>query len=441
MRKIAFAVVLFAGAVAAAAPVAIPDTPAGHTLKAWLDAFNSGERAQLESYIKKYNPAKAVGEMSHFRQMTGGFDLLGVDDSERLHLRFRVKERGGDRVAVGELVVKDGDPAMVDAFSLRAVPPGMTAADMNIKVDAATRTSVIDAIATKLGEFYIYPDVAKKMVAALRAHQKKGAYDAIVDGMAFAAMLTDQLRAVSHDGHLRVDCVPRTVKDEFPIDPPPPDDGMRAEMRHENCGFRKVEVLPRNIGYVKLDFFGEPSVCGAVATAAMGFVANVDAVIFDLRENGGGDPEMVQYLASYLFGTRTHLNDLFERKRNKTTEYWTRPELPGKKLVGIPAYVLTSKGTFSGGEEFTYDLKALKRATIVGETTGGGAHPTGPQRVGDHFVIGIPLMRAINPVTKTDWEGTGVAPDVKVAADQALDTAVKLATEKLAKATSRPTAR
>ena len=214
---------------------------------------------------------------------------------------------------------------------------------------------------------------------------------------------------------------------------------MRAHMERRNCGFEKAELLERNIGYLKFDFFGDPSVCGATATAAMGFLANAAALIIDLRENHGGDPAMVAYVASYLFDTRTHLNDLFRRSTNKTTEYWTKPELPGKKLGKTPVYVLTSSGTFSGGEEFVYDLKNLKRATIVGETTGGGAHPTGPHRVDDHFLIAVPGGRPINPVTKTDWEGTGVVPDVKVAADKALETAIERATRQLA--TSTPKAR
>lgn len=414
---------------------AIPDTPAGRTLRAWLDAFNSGERAQIEAYVKRYTPDKSADEVLHLRQMTGGFDLVGIDKSERQHVRFRVKERVGDRLALGTLVVRDADPATVTSIRLRVIPPGMTAADMDIKVDAATRSSVIDAIAAKLTEFYIYPDIAKKMIEALRAHQRRGAYDAISDGVELAALLSEHLLAVSHDEHLRVEAVPRALpKEDFPSDPPPPDANMRAELKRANCGFNKVELLPHNIGYLKFDFFGDPSVCGPVATAAMGFLANADAIIFDLRENHGGEPEMVAYVASYLFGARTHLNDLFERRRNKTTEYWTRPDLPGPKLVSTPAYVLTSRGTFSGGEEFTYDLKVLKRATIVGETTGGGAHPTGPHRAGDHFVIQVPCERPINPITKTDWEGTGVAPDVKVPADRALEAAQRLAVERVAKA-------
>jgi C-terminal processing protease CtpA/Prc len=205
---------------------------------------------------------------------------------------------------------------------------------------------------------------------------------------------------------------------------------FRKELEHMNCGFDKVEILSGNLGYVKFNMFGDPEICGPTATAAMNFLANTDAVIFDLRENGGGDPKMVAFVCSYLFAKRTHLNDLWTRKTNHTEEFWTSPDVPGKKLDGKPAFVLTSGRTFSGAEEFTYNLKNLKRATIIGETTGGGAHPVSGHRIDDHFMIGVPFARAINPITKTNWEGTGVEPDVKVPAPDALSTAQKLALEK-----------
>jgi C-terminal processing protease CtpA/Prc len=214
----------------------------------------------------------------------------------------------------------------------------------------------------------------------------------------------------------------------------PLDERQRADLLHENCGFEKAERLEGNIGYLKLNFFGRPDLCAPTATAAMSFLAHVRALIVDLRDNGGGDPRMVAWISSYLFDARTHLNDLYERKRDKRYEFWTRPDVPGARLGGkAPVFVLTSKRTFSGAEEFTYNLKNLKRATIVGETTGGGAHPTGPHKVEEHFFVGVPSGRPINPITKGDWEGTGVAPDVKAPADDALDVAKKLALEAIAK--------
>jgi C-terminal processing protease CtpA/Prc len=214
----------------------------------------------------------------------------------------------------------------------------------------------------------------------------------------------------------------------------PPDANARAQYRKQmermNCGFDKVEILSGNVGYLKFDMFGDPDACGPTAIAAMNFLGNVDAIIFDLRANGGGDPKMVAFISSYLFSEPTHLNDLWERKDNSTHQYWTLPYVPGKRLDGKPAYVLTSSQTFSGAEEFTYNLKNLKRATIVGERTGGGAHPVAGHRIDEHFMIGVPFARAINPISKTNWEGTGVEPDVKVAAADALATAQKLVAEK-----------
>jgi C-terminal processing protease CtpA/Prc len=226
--------------------------------------------------------------------------------------------------------------------------------------------------------------------------------------------------------------VPTRLPDN--LDAPPDAQQLARNQRmtqRSNCAFDKVEVLPNNIGYVKFNAFISPADCSQTAIAAMGFIANTDALIFDLRENGGGDPAMIALICSYLFDRPTHLNDLWNRKENFATQWWTLPYVPGKRLPNIPVYVLTSSRTFSGAEEFSYDLQSLKRATIVGEVTGGGAHPVRGQRIDDRFIIGVPFAKAINPVTKTNWEGTGVKPDVAVAASDALTTAQKLASEKL----------
>ena len=142
---------------------------------------------------------------------------------------------------------------------------------------------------------------------------------------------------------------------------------------------------------------------------------------------------MVAFIAGYLFNRPTHLNDMMIRGQKEMEQSWTAGPIPGNKLSDKPAYVLTSKATFSRAEEFTYDLKMLKRATIVGETTGGGAHMARGFRIDDHFTIGVPFARPVNPVSKKDWEGTGVQPDVKITATDALSTAEKLAADKLRK--------
>jgi hypothetical protein len=408
-------------------------------LQAWLDAFNSGDRGRLEAYLKKYEPEKSVDSELNFRNQTGGFELIKIIQSDRLRIEFQVKEKAGPTNAVGKLEVKDADPAAVVRFSLRAIPAGMTAADMSKKIDAATRARVIDGAVAKLNEFYVFPETAKKMAEAVQARLKSGGYDAITDADDFAAKLTEDLRAVSHDKHLGVNFSPQVIpnREPGPNPPPTPDpatlEQRRAQvLRRNNCAFEKVEWLPSNIGYLKFNGFAGPELCGPTVTTAMSFLANVDALIIDLRSNGGGSPDMVAYICSYLFAERTHLNDLYNRKEDKTTEYWTR-DVPGPRLAKQPVFVLTSKRTFSGAEEFAYNLKNLKRAQIIGETTGGGAHPVSGHRIDDHFGIGVPFARAINPISKTNWEGTGVEPDVKVPAGDALETAKKMAAEQIRK--------
>jgi retinol-binding protein 3 len=410
----------------------IPDTPVGRTFKAWLDAFNDGQRESMDAYFRKYDPSKSVDNEMRFRDMTGGFKLLKVVKDEPLHLEFLVKERNSETKAIGKLDVKVGEPAEVTSFALSAIPPGTAVSDLSFKIDAPTRTRVIDSAIAKLNEFYVFPETAKKMEDAVRARQKKHEYDSMTDGDAFAKMLTENLQDVSHDKHLRVDFSPARMPE--PSTGPPDADAVaqyHKQMERMNCGFDKVEILPANIGYLKFDMFADPEVCGPTAVAAMNFLANVDAIIIDLRENGGGDPKMIALVSTYLFSQPTHLNDLWERKADTTQQYWTLPYVPGKRLDTKPVYVLTSKQTFSGAEEFCYNLKNLKRATLVGETTGGGAHPVAGHRIDNHFMIGVPFARAINPISKTNWEGTGVEPDVKVPAAEALTTAQKRAMEKL----------
>jgi hypothetical protein len=428
LRLVLFLPILLFAAIGLA-QTNIPDTPAGKALNAWLDAFNSGDRAKIEAYIKIFDPLQSVERMMGFHDQTGGFDLLVIESSEPLMIKFRVKEKASSTVGIGSIQLKDAQSGVVESFNLRAIPPGAVAE--NVKLDPSERQRVIDGVTKNLKDSYVYPDLAQKMEDAIRANQKRGEYDAITDPDAFANRLTNDLRAVSHDKHLGVNFSPVKLPPEGNHPSPDEEAQFRKMLERTNCSFEKIEILPRNIGYLKFNAFADPTFCGPTVVAAMNFLAHVDAIIFDLRENGGGDPKMVAMISSYLFDKPTHLNDLYNRKEDFTQQYWTLPYVPGTTLADKPAFVLTSKSTFSGAEEFTYNLKNLKRATIVGETTGGGAHPVSGHPIDDHFMIGVPFARAVNPISKTDWEGTGVEPDVPVKAAEALEKAEELAKSKL----------
>lgn len=411
-----------------------PNTPAGRVLAAWLEAFNTGDTAKMNVYYRQYQPDMSAAQTMGFRREVGGFDLLTIERSEPRHLEFTVKERAStNRNAYGTIDLAPTDPVRVASFPLLSLGVGGTASQ--IGVDSTMRAQVVEGAIAQLDEYYVFPDVAKRIADSLRARVKRGAYNGYANGIAFAQALNNDVRDISHDKHMRVNYSVMALPPR-PATPPPPTpeqkQRMQSQMDAQNCGFQKAERLEGNIGYIKFDFFADPDLCGPTATAAMNFVAGARALIVDMRENGGGSPAMVAYVSSYLFDDSTHLNDLWERKSGSTTQYWTKPSVSGRKFGGQkPIFVLTSSRTFSGAEEFSYNLKSLKRATLIGETTGGGAHPVSGRRINEHFMIGVPEARAINPITHTNWEGVGVEPDVKVAASEALSTAIKLATERM----------
>ncbi len=304
----------------------------------------------------------------------------------------------------------------------------------DLTIDAATRKQVIEGIIKGLNENYIFPEVAKKMETMLRERVQKNEYDRITSAKEFATTLTTHLQEVSHDLHLRVRYSHQVIPNRERREPTPEEQAQYVkESQWQNFGFEKIERLRGNIGYLEMLGFFDARLGADTAVAAMNFLANSDALIVDLRRNGGGDPAMVALVTSYLFDSDTvHLNDLYFRPSDSTRQWWTLPFVPGKRLgKAKDVYVLTSKRTFSAAEEFTYNLKNLKRATIIGETTGGGAHPGGGVKLHDHFGVFLPTGRAINPISKTNWEGTGVKPDIEVPADQALKVAHLTALNKL----------
>jgi C-terminal processing protease CtpA/Prc len=262
----------------------------------------------------------------------------------------------------------------------------------------------------------------------VRRRLSSGEYDGITSPQTFAETLTRHLQDVTRDKHLRVRLAPRDASSRR-RGPPPAADRLRAA-RENGYGFGRAEILPGNIGYLEIRGFGSwvPEARDSVGRL-MTTLADADALIIDLRSNGGGSPEAVAFVSSYLFGDEpVHLNSLYFRPANRTDDFHTDPAVPGRKFGPTkPVFVLTSSSTFSAAEEFTYNLQARKRATIVGETTGGGAHPGGMVPIGSHFAVFIPSGRAINPITKTNWEGVGVQPEIAVPRERALDAALEAA--------------
>jgi C-terminal processing protease CtpA/Prc len=296
-------------------------------------------------------------------------------------------------------------------------------------LDTSTRAAIIDTIVQKLHDHYIFPEVAQQMDAAVRARAGAGAYDKIAMLDSLCERLTADLQAVSHDKHLRLFYSPEPQTEERAGPPTPTQiEEFRYAMSLRNFGFERIERLPGNIGYLDLRGFFPASLGGETAVAAMNLLAHTGALIVDLRQNDGGDPEMIALITSYLFDQMINLNNMYWRDGDRTQQFWTLPYVPGRRYGGSkPIYVLTSNYTFSGAEEFAYNLKNLKRATIIGEVTGGGAHPVGGYLITPHVGAHIPVGRAINPISGTNWEGTGVTPDIAVPQERAPATAQALA--------------
>lgn len=288
-----------------------------------------------------------------------------------------------------------------------------------LEVDA-----LIARLATEIRDNYVFPDKGAEAADMLERNALAGAYEGL-QGMELAQKLTEDLRELTKDRHFGVRPAPAEAPEAGPA---------AATPARRSSPIRSVERLEGNIGYIDFRGFEMRASIEPRVHAMMSLLEGSDALIIDLRRNGGGDPETVQLLCSYLFDKESpvHLNSLYFRPADETTEYWTQPDtVQGEGFAQTPVWVLTSRSTFSAAEEFSYNLKTRKRATIVGETTGGGAHPVDGFRVGE-FVAMIPVGRAINPLTGTNWEGTGVEPDVKVQAEEALEVALNLAMETLA---------
>jgi hypothetical protein len=298
-------------------------------------------------------------------------------------------------------------------------------------IDADTRHEVIAALSARLQSSYVFPEVADELSKALADKAARDGYRSATDAQAFAQALTQDLRELGRDKHFSVFYDPQADDDSAAEgstdtdtldDAPPSAEAMEAQRRQIASyayGIDSVRRLPGNVGYLEVRGFGPTEFVAEALSAAMTILSGTDALILDLRRNGGGEAASVAYLMSHFFalGDERHLNDLYFREKDLRRQYWTTAAVPTRYLK--PVYVLTSSRTFSGGEECAYNFQTQKRATLVGETTGGGANPGNVHPIARGFVAFIPEGRAINPITQTSWEHVGVQPDIAVPAADA----------------------
>jgi hypothetical protein len=298
-------------------------------------------------------------------------------------------------------------------------------AETGTALNASDRAAILQTLTTKMKANYIEPAVAERTASSILRKDAAGGYASAASAQAFSEALATDLRAFSGDLHFgaRFDAHFREPGggDELPSRAEM--DEARDEIARRGYGIEKIERLPGNVGYIELRRFELATFAGPAYTAAMSLMAGTDALILDLRRTGGGFPTSVAYLMSHFFplGDMRHLIDIYDRPTDSTRQVWTVPTVAQR--YDKPVYVLTSAGTFSGGEDCAYDFQVQKRGTLVGETTGGGSNPVGRFSVGHGVVVAIPVARTINVVTKTNWEHVGVKPDIAVPAAQALQTA------------------
>jgi hypothetical protein len=338
-----------------------------------------------------------------------------------MRMELRMPRRRAARLAglTTLLLLPLASPAPAQIAAAGELPP----------IDAAARAAIVDSITAVIDSVYVLAEPARRIVSELRQNLAAGRYDELSDPAAFARRLYEDAQALNHDGHFQIAAfLPLDPSVEAPEKGEDPAEVERHErhLRATNYGFKKAEILPGGIGYLRFDNFGEGDAAFAAATAAMNFLATSRAVILDLRNNGGGSAAMIRYLCGYLFAEETHLINWDIRAEKTTVQSYSADYVPGKRLTEQPVYILTSRNTFSAAEEFTFDLRNHERATVVGDTTGGGGH-TVDSRIFDFksFRIGIrvPYGRAYNPKNNEGWEGKGVIPHIPVPAGAALDAA------------------
>jgi len=288
------------------------------------------------------------------------------------------------------------------------------------------KKETIEKLSLLIQDFYIYPDVAKKTSEHLYKQYEARHFDKYQHNESLATALTESVQSINKDKHMRIMSNAPYIAPQNTLEAKSVHRmGQINNYRSINHGFKELKMLEGNVAYLDLRMFAPMDRAKEIADAYMKLLSLADAVVIDLTQNGGGNPSMVQYLCSYFFDKKLHLNSLYYREGDRTEEYWTLEEVGGKKLVDIPLFIMIGEETFSGAEEFSYNMQTRKRATIIGQTSAGAANPGGTRGINEHLSVFIPTGRAINPITHTSWEGIGVQPEIITKKEETFDQALK----------------
>jgi hypothetical protein len=318
-----------------------------------------------------------------------------------------------------------GSKKLVASVVLGALFSFPACAAQDTPLNASDRAAIVQTLAAKIKANYIEPKKAERIGSAIIGKNAAGGYAAAASATAFSAALKTDLREFSGDKHFSAGRYEGFTEPSATEEPPSRAkiDEWRNAVARRGFEIEKIERLPGNVGYIELRRFAGVEFVGAAYTAAMSLLSGTDALILDLRRNGGGDPASVAYLVSHFLpaGDAQHLIDIYDRPTDTTRQVWTVPTFAQR--YDKPVYVLTSARTGSAAEDCAYDFQVLKRGTLVGETTIGASNPVSWYSLGHDIAVSIPTARTTNFVTKTNWEHVGVKPDVAVPAAQALQAA------------------
>ena len=409
----------------------LPDTPSGNCATDYFDAFNSGNNDQMRKFILKYRSESYIKNRSikeqiesyNFMYMVGGVltpvSFVHISDFEIIVFASTNKQ---GRMVKARFEVDNKEPYHLLIYTID--PCTQEEAQQQAAIDVKLIESTIDSLAVIIKDNYVDPEKGKIMADSLYSYKSTGRYNEITNGSVLSLRLTEDLWSLCHDKHLGI-TYGKIVEEADTLLP-------EANDSADNYGFRSGKILENNIGYIRFDEFNGSEEAKKLISQAFETVIDCNALIFDLRYNSGGSPVLVHYVYSYLFDKPTYVGSRYDRIHNDTTDFWTYTDIPGKTFDDQkPIYILTSSHTFSAAEEFAYFLKDMKRAVIVGKATGGGAHQVMHLSVNDFFGVRIPFARMISPVSKTEWEGVGVIPDIDVPMDEALEAACNDAVKKI----------